>query len=598
VSDAQARTELALVTDRSAVPERDRRTVAQVKPFGFIVISGLGGGLRATPEFLGFQSLALLVLLVACINVAMLVFARTATRSNELAVRTALGASRARIVIQIFVECLVLALLAAGAGLLLLGAALQLVWRLIPASWAAATPYWIRWDIGPDTVIHALALAGVSAVVAGVVPAIRFTGTQVQATIQRARARRTGVRFGGLSGVLLVVDVAVAVAAVGFALTAWDVSDRAAAAGDAVGIPADEYLAATVRLSSDVDQDASLVGSGRGVSRLAMAQEELVRRLREEPRVQGVAVANALPRMDHPNRLVEVEGMDAPEDRRGVSSRTARVAVDFFEALGQPILAGRGFGAGDLGDGSRVVIVNTTFIERALGGQNAVGRRIRFVPWGDGEPGPWKEIVGVVGHLGMRVVSPDNDQGVYEPLTPGQIETVRLGIHLGNDPSTFAPRLREVAGEVAPDMLVSATGPLGDVFEGDWYLLRAVILGVWLLVCVLLALAASGIYAIMSFSVAERTTEIGIRSALGASRREVIISVARRAMAQIAVGVLLGLPFAAVFLVNGDGSRYVDAGRTLVVGIVVMTVVGLAACTGPTLRALRIHPREAMNGDG
>jgi hypothetical protein len=198
----------------------------------------------------------------------------------------------------------------------------------------------------------------------------------------------------------------------------------------------------------------------------------------------------------------------------------------------------------------------------------------------------------------MRVVSPDNDQGVYEPLTPGQIETVRLGIHLGNDPSTFAPRLREVAGEVAPDMLVSATGPLGDVFEGDWYLLRAVILGVWLLVCVLLALAASGIYAIMSFSVAERTTEIGIRSALGASRREVIISVARRAMAQIAVGVLLGLPFAAVFLVNDDGSRYVGAGRTLVVGVVVMTVVGLAACTGPTLRALRIHPREAMNGDG
>jgi ABC-type antimicrobial peptide transport system permease subunit len=147
-------------------------------------------------------------------------------------------------------------------------------------------------------------------------------------------------------------------------------------------------------------------------------------------------------------------------------------------------------------------------------------------------------------------------------------------------------------------MLVSATGPLGEVFEGDWYLLRAVILGVWLLVCVLLALAASGIYAIMSFSVAERTTEIGIRSALGASRREVIISVARRAMAQIAVGVLLGLPFAAAFLVNGDGSRYVDAGRSLVVGIVVMTVVGLAACTGPTLRALRIHPREAMNGDG
>ncbi len=598
VPDARARTDLALAAERSAVPGRDRRTVAQVKPFAYIALPGLGGGLRATPEFLGFQSLALLVLLVACINVAMLVFARTATRSSELAVRTALGASRARIVLQVFVECLVLALLAAGAGLLLLTAALQLMWRVIPASWAAASPYWIRWDIGPDTVIRALALAGASAVVAGVVPAIRFTGRQVQGTIQRARARRTGVRFGGLPGVLLVVDVAVAVAAVGFALTAWDVTQGAGSAANGVGIDADEYLAAAIRLPSDPAEPRGATGPERGASRRAIVQEELVRRLREEPRVQGVALADVLPRMDHPSRLVEAEGVAAPDGGRGVSTRIARVAVDFFESLDQPILAGRDFDTGDLADGSGVVIVNTTFVERVLGGQNAVGRRVRFVPWGDGEPGPWKEVVGVVGHLGMRAVSPDNDQGVYEPVAPGELETVRLGIHLADDPAAFAPRLREVAGDVAPDLLLSAVGPLGEVFEGDWYLLRAVILGAWLLVSVLLALAASGIFAIMSFSVAERTTEIGIRSALGASRRDVAVSVARRAMAQIGVGVLLGLPVAALFLVDGDGSRYLGAGKTLVVGIVVMSVVGLAACTGPTLRALRIQPREALNGDG
>jgi hypothetical protein len=276
----------------------------------------------------------------------------------------------------------------------------------------------------------------------------------------------------------------------------------------------------------------------------------------------------------------------------------ARVALDYFESVGQPVLRGRDFNAGDLGEGGSAVIVNTTFVDRVLGGRNAVGQRVRLVPWGDGEPGPWKEIVGVVGHLGMRVVSPENDQGLYQVVGPGELETVRLGVHVRDDPSAFAPRLREVVGEVAPDMIVSVTGPLDEVFEGDWYLILAVSLGAGLLVGVLLALAASGIYAIMSFAVVERTPEIGLRSALGAGRRNLMVSVARRAVAQIAIGVLIGIPFAGLFLVNSASSPYIGAGRTLVVGIVVMAVVGLAACTGPTVRALRIPPIQALKGDG
>lgn len=598
LDDARAGAELAVVAEASAVPGRAAGSQPQVRPFAYIVLPGLSGGLRATPEFLAFQSLALIVLLVACINVAMLVFARTATRSNELAVRTALGASRARIVTQVFAECLVLALVASGAGLMLLASVLDLTWRVIPGAWAAALPYWIRWDIGLDTVIQALALAGVSAVVAGVVPAVRFTGMQVQSTIQRARARRTGVRFGGLSGFLIVADVAVAVAAVGFAMTAWDLVQRAGSGDAAAGIPADEYLAATIRLPSGADAASGAGPAGEQVTRSATAQEELVRRLREDSRVRGVAVADVLPRMTHPTRRVEVEGMEVTDDHGGVTTRIARVGVDFFDAVGQPVFTGRDFDPGDAGEGGSAVIVNTTFVERVLGGQHAIGRRVRFVPPGDGEPGPWKEIVGVVGPLGMRLVAPENDQGLYAPVAPGELETVRLAIHVRGDPLDFVRRLREVAGRVAPDMIVSVTGALDDVFEGDWYLILGMSLGAGLLVGVLLALAASGIYAIMSFAVSERTREIGIRSALGAGRRDVIVSVARRAVAQIGVGVLLGLPLAAIFLVNDNGSRYMGAGRTLVVGIMVLAVVALAACTGPTLRALRIPPSVALKGDG
>ncbi len=599
VDAARAQAEFASVAARSALPGGDPRMQPQVVGFAYTLVPGLNGGLKATPEFLAFETLALIVLLVACANVGMLVFARSATRAGELSVRTALGASRARIVSQVFVECLVLAVIASGAGLVLLASVLHFMWRLIPAGWASAAPWWIDWSIGPATAVHALILAGVSAVVAGVAPALRFTGKSVQTNIQRARARRTGLRFGGLTGALIVADVAVAVTAVGFAMTAADQVRHAGEGSQAVNIPADEYLAATVSLPVGEGTEGPAAPNGtRGAGRWAAAQEELVRRLRQDPRVGGVAVADALPRMEHPSRLVEAEGVEPPPDRRGTSTRVARVAVDFFASLNQSVLAGREFDAGDLEGSRAAVIVNTTFVQKVLGGQNAVGRRIRFVPWGDGEPGPWKEIVGVVGHLGTRMISPEDDQAVYEPVAPGELESVRLGIHVGDNPISFAPTLRTVAGHVDPGLIVSVTGPLDGVYEGDWYLLVAMTLGAGLLVAVLLALAASGIYAIMSFAVAERTTEIGIRAALGAGRRELTLAVARRALAQLGLGVGLGIPLAALFILMNQASPYTGMGEALAVGLTVMVLVALAACTGPTLRALRVHPSEALKGEG
>jgi hypothetical protein len=314
--------------------------------------------------------------------------------------------------------------------------------------------------------------------------------------------------------------------------------------------------------------------------------------------VRAVAVADYLPRMDHRTRLVEAEGVESPEGRSGFSIRTARVDLDFFESLGQPILQGRAFDAGDLGEERTAVIVNTSFVERVLGGQNPIGRRIRYHPWGDGEPGPWREIVGVVGRLGMRMALAESDQGVYEPFAPGDLATVRLAIHLGDDPGAFAGRLRTLAGEVDPEVIVDVTGPLDRIYEGDWYFLLALTAGGALLVGVLLALAASGIYAITSFAVAERAREIGIRTALGAGRADLVRSIGRRAFAQIALGVLLGMPLALDGFNGSDQALFTGAGWALLVGVAVMVLVALVACTGPMLRALRVHPSEVLRAEG
>lgn len=599
VDAVRAQAEFATVAASSALPGSDPRMEPQVVAFAYTQLPGLSGGLKGSPEWMAFEILALVILLVACANVGMLVFARTADRAGELAVRAALGAGRARIVSQVFVECLVLAVLASAAGLVLLRAVLHLMRRMFPAALDSAAPWWIDWSIGPWTVGHALILAAVCAVVAGVVPALRFTGRSVQANIQRARARRTGLRFGGVSGALIVADVAVAVTTVGFALSAATQVRSAADATRTVSIPAEEYLAATLSFPPDPGAaGGAALGGARGPDRWAAAQEELVRRLRGAPGVSGVAVADALPRMNHDSRLVEAEGLAPPPDRRGTSSRVARVAVDFFASLDQPLLAGRAFDTGDLDGDGAPVIVNTTFVANVLDGQNAIGRRIRFVPWGDGEPGPWMEIVGVVGHLGARMISAETDQAVYQPVAPGELGSVRLGIHVAGDPASFAPTLRAMAGQVDPDLIVTVIGPLDRVYEGDWYLLVYVTVGAGLLVGVLLALAASGIYAIMSFAVAQRTTEIGIRSALGAGRRELSLSVAGRALAQLGLGVVLGIPLATLFTRMNQSSPYAATGQALVVGATVMVLVGLVACTGPTLRALRVQPGEVLKGQG
>ena len=593
LDDGDAQAEFSIVGLRSGPPGRDARLRPEIGPFANVVLPGLSGGLRGAPEYLASQAVALFILLVACVNVGMLIFARTAARATELSVRTALGAGRSRIVAQVFTESLVLAVLAAAVGLGFMAVVLKSMWRVLPAEWPGLLPFWIDWSITPKTAAMAVGLAALSATVSGVLPALRFTSPSIQANLSGARTG-AGLRFGGMSSVLIVLDVAVAVAAVGMVAMTSDLIRAGTGPRAADGIDAEEYLAARVRL---VGENATAGQADPG--RLALLQEELVRAIAEEPLVRNVAVANTLPRMQHSARLVEVEGVLPPDDRRGFNVRTAHVDVDFFHALDQPVLQGRGFSAGDgTGADRSAVIVNTSFVTNVLNGQNAVGRRIRYRPWGDGEPGPWKEIVGVVGHLGMRMATAERDDGVYEPFLPGELSTIRLAVHVENDPGAFGARLRELAAEVDPALGVTVVGPLDEVFEGDWYFLIALGFGFSLLVGVLLALAASGIYAIMSFAVSERTREIGIRTALGAGRVDIVRSIGQRALAQIGLGVLLGLPLALDGFNGTDQGYFAGAGWTVLAGLSILILVAATACTGPVLRALRVQPKEVLTGEG
>jgi hypothetical protein len=278
------------------------------------------------------------------------------------------------------------------------------------------------------------------------------------------------------------------------------------------------------------------------------------------------------------------------------------VDVGFFEALGHRVVAGRDFTSADVEPARRTAIVNTAFVTRVFEGKDVIGRRVRF-PARKGADSAWYEIVGVVRHLGVNMVNAEKGAAVYLPASPGSINPVWIGIHANVSPLNVAPRVREIVNEVTPDFVIGEVTVLSAAHQGDWYLIVGVAAGLMLLVGVLVAIAASGIYAMLSLSVSERTREIGIRAALGAQRRVVVLMILKRSLVQIAIGALIGLPVAArvVHLTVGSTAGQspvmsVLMAMGLAVGLVL--IVGVISCAIPTRRVLAVEASEAMRSDG
>ena len=601
VSLEEARSEIDFSGQRMAnqFPETHARLQPQVLPFTH-VLTGIDAPEAGIGVVIG-QTLALLLLVLACGNVGILMLARAATRARELALRTALGASRLRIVSQLFIESLLLAALAAGVGLL----SLQAV-ATGPEHLVAGLPFWVDFEVSRRTALLAISLAVVSAVVAGVIPALKATGRGVQASIQRASAGGSGIRFGRGYSVLIVGEVAVAL---WFLAIGSTMAPRALSEPGGLGVPAAHYLYASLRLPQG---DATLgTPSGARPDRPAIVEqvkrvhEELVRRLSEEPGLGPIAVANALPGTTHATRYIQVDGLPRAEDAPAPAHlvQVARVDVGYFEALGQPVAHGRNFNMGDLGEDRSAVIVNQGFVDRVLKGRYSLGQRLRY--WVPGrEPGPWSyEIVGVVGSLGMNALRPDADQGIYHVVGPGEMHPVTFAVRVGSDPETFIPHLRTIVSEIEPSALIQNAGALDQVPDPNRRVLTMATYLFVLLAGIAVVLSGSCLHALMSFTVTERTRETGIRTALGAAPASIVLLVGKRAFLQLCAGVSIGAALSAMLLsgFGGQAESAVLFPKSWPVTVFVITVcviaVGMLACVRPTLRAIRISPVEAIRPD-
>lgn len=598
VEEAQA--ELTAIGQRTATAFAATHEHIKPRIVPYVALPGFISG--ESWEFHLAQFLVSMLLVVIAANVAILVYARTATRQSEIVVRSALGASRRRIVGQLFVEALVLSAGAAVVGLMVASASLRQV-DLTLTKWmdGQPLPFWMDLRLSSGTVVYVVGLTVLAAVIVGVLPAVKATGHRMQ-TALRELGDATGMRFGTVSNVLIVVQVAFAVAVLpGAGLYAWE-SVRLGMADP--GFAAEEYL--TARLEMDRGVPPSTADGDHQeafASRYASLRAELVRRLEGHPEVSDVTIASGLPGRE-PTARIEIEGVPlAAGSAPGHRVKFLRVSDDFFDAFDVPILTGRRFNFSDLDTASTAVIANRAFVREFLGGGNALGRRIRYVSamgrrGGDLDKGRRYEIVGVVGDLdamdyeGLEVT-------LYHPLAPGQVYPVSLAMRVqGAAPATFGAQLRETTTALDPTMRPHEILPLDEVLRDEQGLYR---LGAWafgLVTLSVLLLSAAGIYALMSFTVAQRRREIGIRTALGAQPRRILTGIFSRVLGQLVVGVAAGVPLAVMLvdalLTNSPG--YLPG---FMVGVsALMMAAGFLAVVGPARRGLRIEPSEALRADG
>jgi predicted permease len=599
---AEARTELSRLAARTppGAPETDQRLRFDVVRYGSTAL-GLDMNAAVAGALLGFNLLPVLLLLMISATVALLMFARAAARESELSVRTALGASRRRIVGQLFLEALVLGGLAAAVGLAATGFGLRWLIGMFEAEVldGEPVPFWIRDRVSWVTVAYAAALATLGAVVSGAGPALKLT-RGLGARLRQATAGGGGVKLGGVWTGVLVVQVALTVVFPSVAIAVF--REGMALRNYPMAIADDEVLAIQVQMDrqASVDQaaDTSLAAFAAGY---AATFRELEEQLARDPTVLGVTYAERLPRTYHPWNQIEVDGgAVAIEDPRGHRVGRAAVDVSYFDVLGAPVLEGRGFTLADLDVGAAVVIVDEPFVDRVLGGANPIGRRIRYIA-SEGqraptEDGPWYEIIGVAPDLGVRCGW--GYGAIYHPTRPGSSYPLQLLVHVRGDPEAFVPRVRAAVAGIDsrirlydPLPLAESTRFSEDAFYDFWITLAVVVCAVALLI------SLSAIYSVTSFTVVRRTREIGVRVALGAGALQVLGAVLKRPLAQVGGGIALGLVL--TWALRGLASGYGGTALlTLAAYGLLMTAVCATACVVPTRRALAVEPTEALKADG
>ena len=537
-------------------------------------------------------AVVLVVLLVACANVANLLLARGRARARELAVRSAIGAPRRRIVRQLLTEGLLLGAIASAIGLVL---AQWMAAALIPALASTSDSLAVRITLDVRIVAFTCLLAVVCSIVFALVPAVRSSEAHITTGLQEHSRGSVGSRRRfSAAGTLVIVQVALSMLLVTAAgLLAWSARNLQ---GVDPGFDPRNLLTFSV--------DTSL--NGYDVSKSRTLTDAALERLRALPGVTGASMSSHRLIADSSSIGVARQASETPpplgsaEARQfGTKHRAWRLVVDggFFETMKIPLLRGRTFTFADVDKAPLVVIVNTALANQLFGSADVVGRRISM---GIVAKTPELEIVGVVADAKYTTLKRDAPPTAYFPYQQGALNRATFEMRTSGDPMAYVSAVREALRSV------DDTLPIFDIRTQEQQIVisleRELMLAklATLLGGVTLLLSGIGLYGLLAYAVTRRTPEIGVRMALGAEKGQVRWMILRQSFLLVAIGLALGIPGAAY------SSRFVESllfgltaadPKVLIVASVVMVVVGCVAAYVPARRASRIDPLTALRAE-
>ena len=524
------------------------------------------------------------VLLIACANVANLQLARVAGREREIALRRALGAKRRRIVRQLLIESVLLALGGAAIGLLLASWAVGAIVSNMPAELSQYVAGWNRIALDWRAVAYDVGIAVLAGVLAGLAPALRHSSPDLADCLKEGGRGGPGRSSHRLRAVLVVGEVAAAmVLLVGAGLL---VKGFGALLGVNERFSPQELLTAQIALPA---------AKYSGQTRSAAFYRQALDQMNAIPGIESASLATAVPDSDsfsyHP---FTGEGAAYAPDM-GHIALAESISPNYFRTLHLPLLRGREFADSDGPNSLRVVIINRSMAERYWPGQDAIGKRIRR-----GRPSstePWMTVVGVVADAKYNPYFEKVDGVVYIPyLQETDVRSVFL-LRTRGDPLKFVPAVRAKIRVVDPDQPIYEPKTLARLTYEEVIGISFIAAMMGVLGVIALVLASSGVYGVMAHSVTERTHEIGVRLALGAEPREVLKWIAARGMRLAAIGIGIGLA-AALALARVLSSLLfgVSAGDPLIfIGIpAFLALIAFAACYLPARRAAKVDPMVAL----
>jgi len=585
VSLRQARSHMGSIAERLAVeyPETNRG-------IGTVVVSYPDALL---PSELGAITWVMLagvfgVLFISCVNVANLLLARAAVRAKEMAIRSALGARRARVISQLMVEATILVLIGGAVGVVLASVLIDVYTSMIED---IQTPYWFDIRLDAPMLLFALAMTLVASVASGIVPALKASGTDVHELLKDESTGSSSFRMGRISMGLVMTEIALSSALL--VLAGMAIKSAINLKTLDMGFEtANVFTARLTLVETDYPDRESVL---QFYDRLRQGLEAL-------PGVASVGFVNRLPGTGAGQSPFAVEGVPYPTDQDYPVANRATITTGFFDTFGVNLLEGRDFGSQDRDAGLPVTIVNQSFVQRYFPQRSALGQRLRLGR--AGSQNAWMTVVGVVPdlHVGDDVAGGIRSGGVmteqfYTPLAQGAPRGMSMAIKTRGDPLSIAPLVRDAVAALDPNLPIYAVESMDEVIRTATVAFGVLSRTFSVFGAIALFMSAVGLYGVMAFSVSRRTQEMGIRMALGAQGKDIIGLVLKKGMAQLGVGVALGLGLGlvmarplqvALFQVNpNDPTVYA-------VIVVTFTLAGLLACMVPALRATRVNLVEAL----